>query len=123
MPRYLCKVQDGDKAYYMEWSTITDSPVTTGMPLEELKEQYCDDDFEDRMKRVEAKGTSSRLDDSFDKLISGNRAGKNESCLSKEQIIEWYCRRAEECGRGVECPIMGKVFNFDTEKYEDAKEP
>jgi hypothetical protein len=69
------------------------------------------------MDRVEAKGVSARDYDSLDALISGNRAGKGGSCLSKEQIIEWYCRRAEEC-LSAECPLQGKVLNLDTGEYE-----
>lgn len=127
MPRYICKIQD----YYLEYSTIVDAPVTIGMSLDEFMDYYKDEygrrgmegpDFENRMKRAEEKGTSARDYEDFEELISGNRAGKDESCLSKEQIIEWYCRRREECDQGKPCPLMGKVFNFDTEEYEDAKE-
>lgn len=122
MPRFICKVQDGDNAYYLEWSTVVDAPVTTGMSLDEFKAYYRDeygrhsfesplsDGFEERMKRVEEKGVSARDYKSFDDLIGCNRAGKDETCLSKEQIIEWYCRRAEECSQGLPCPILGQSF-------------
>ena len=130
MPRLICKIQDGDKAFYLEWSTVVDAPVTVGMSLEEYKEYYKDEYgqfseeaavFQDRMKRVEEKGTSSRDNTTTLDLIKGNRAGKRESCLNKEQIIEWYCHRREECDQGEPCPLMGKVFNYDTEEYEDVK--
>jgi hypothetical protein len=41
MPTYICKFQDGEKAYYLEWSTIVDAPITTGMSLQEFKQHYC----------------------------------------------------------------------------------
>ncbi len=122
MPRYICKFRDGDKDYYMEWSTVVDAPVTFGMSLEEFKEHYKEEygnqgmrmEFEERMKRVEEKGTSSRLDDSVEDMIQGNRAGKDETCLTVEQIIEGYCRNRDES----RIPV-GKRFNPDTEEYED----
>jgi len=106
----------------MEWSTVVDAPVTFGMTLEEFTAHYKDEygrhglqfEFEQRMKRVEEKGTSSQLHDSVDEVISGNRAGKNETCLTKEQIIAGYCRNRDED----RIPV-GKRFNFDTEQYED----
>lgn len=66
------------------------------------------------MGRVEAKGVSAYVYDSVDELIEGNRAGRDETCLSKEQIIEWYCRRKDDKNLP-----FGKRFNFDTEEYED----
>jgi hypothetical protein len=125
MGRFICKFDDGPTAYYLEWSTVVDAPVTFGMSLDEFKAYYRDEygrqgmdfGFEERMKRVEEKGTSSQLDSCVDDVISGNRAGKDETCLSKEQIIEWYCRRKDEHG----IP-HGLQFNPDTEEYEEYKE-
>jgi hypothetical protein len=28
MPRYIVRLDDGGTAYYLEWSTIVDAPVT-----------------------------------------------------------------------------------------------
>lgn len=99
MPRYICKFIDGDKSYYLEWSTIVDAPVTSGMSLEEFRGYFRDEygrksmaDLEDRLKRVEEKGTSSIMHDSVDDVIALNRAGKEETRLTLEQIIEGYCR-------------------------------
>ena len=116
MPRYVCKFQDGDEAYYLDWSTIVDAPITCGMSLEDFKEYYrvnyggeiyINSELVGRLRRVEEKGTSAKIYNNLDELIRHNRAGKNETCLSKDQIIEWYCRRVEECSRGDPCPILG----------------
>jgi hypothetical protein len=120
MGRFICKVTDpqDNKDYYLEWSTVVDAPVTWGMTLEKFEEYYREEygrrsmDFEfiERMDRVEKKGTSSRLDDSFDDVISCNRAGKNDTNLTKEQIIDAYCRNNYE---GDDRPL-GEVDVNDT---------
>jgi len=92
MPRYICKLDD----MYFDWSTVVDAPITDGMSLEEYKEYYkeeygklsFDNEFFERIKRVEEKGTSA-FDESIDSIISYNRAGPNESCLSKNDIIKY----------------------------------
>ena len=35
--------------------------------------------------------------ESLHDLISFNRAGEDETCLTLEQIVEWYCRRPTDC--------------------------
>ncbi len=104
MPRYIVKLQD----YYLEWSTVVDAPVTYGMTLEEFKEYYQQEygadgmrNLLDRLLRVEAKGTSSQLDDSVESVVSCNRAGKDETSLTVEQIIDFYCVRQGEGDRPV----------------------
>jgi len=98
MPRYICKIANDECAWYLEWSTVVDAPVTFGMSLEEFKEYYKDEygrqgieDLDRRLERVEAKGISAFNYDSVDDLIGWNRAGKDESCLSKQQLIDVYC--------------------------------
>lgn len=106
MPRYLIKLideKDNNKSYYLEWSTIVDAPVTFGMSLEDFAKYYQEEygrhgmlDFEQRVRRLEEKGTTCPHDKNVDETISGNRAGKNETELTKEEIIDWYCRKKEE---------------------------
>ena len=40
MPRYILKINDGSKDYYLLWSTVVDAPVTQGMSLREFKKYY-----------------------------------------------------------------------------------
>lgn len=99
MGRFIIKLEDK----YLEWSTVVDAPVTFGMTLDEFKAYYKDEygasgmhGLDERLKRVEEKGTSSMIDDSLDSVISHNRAGKNETHLSKKKLIEWYVVKCQE---------------------------
>jgi hypothetical protein len=110
MPRYICKVANDDQAWYLEWSTVVDAPVSYGMSLEEFKEFYREEygnqglgELEERLKRVEQKGTSSMMHDSVNDLIANNRAGKKETQITKDQIIAYYCtEELENLPYGVE---------------------
>jgi len=101
MARTILKLHDdqNNKDYYLDWSSIVDAPVTFGMDLDEFKEYYAEEygatgmkDFEDRMSRVECKGSSSFIYNSVEAVIECNRAGVKEECLSKEEIIRKYCK-------------------------------
>ncbi len=95
MPSYIIKLEDK----YVVWSTIVDAPISRGMSKEKLS-QYIEfhygegglTDLPERLKRVEEKGVSSMLHANVDELIEYNRAGPNETCLTKEQIIENFVR-------------------------------
>lgn len=95
MGRYIIKLKD----HYLEWSTIVDAPVTFGMTLDEFRAHYQAEygaqgmrDFEERLKRVEAKGTSA-IDRALDEVIVRNRAGPDEHSLRKHEIYKAYCLR------------------------------
>lgn len=102
MPRYIVKLTDKDKSWYMEWSTIVDAPYSYGMSLEEFREYYKEcygtyslPELETRLERVEEKGTSSMLHKSAEDTISFNRAGKKETQLTVKQIIDHFCKTPE----------------------------
>ncbi len=101
MSRYIIKLhsEKTNKDYYMEWSTIVDAPVTYGVDLNEFTKYYIEqygksseNELKERLTRVEEKGTSSQIDDNVDDLIKYNRAGENETSLTKEEILNQYCR-------------------------------
>lgn len=103
MPRYIVELRDGDDRWLLEWSSVVDAPVSFGMTSEEFNAYYQEEygkegmrDLDQRLERVWKKGTSAHLYDSAEELVSFNRAGPNETSLSVEDIIEWYCRRKEE---------------------------
>lgn len=111
MGRAICKFTDTEgKDYYLMWSTIVDAPVTYGMSKEEMlvwyKEEYGNHGIESLTeydwKRVEENGTMYYGRVTLDEIISNNRAGKDETCLTKEQILEWYCIKQEDPPRGQE---------------------
>ena len=90
-----CIIKINDK--YFEWSTIVDAPVTYGMNREELKEyikrQYGNRGMRElphRLKRVEKRGASWVDKHDLDYTIAFNRAGEDESELTKQEIYEKY---------------------------------
>ena len=100
MGRFIVKLMDGAKPYYLEWSTVIDAPVTYGMSLREFREYYRArygssgmEALEKRMERVHEKGTSAMIYESAEDVVGGyNRAGDGETCLTVEQVIAHYCR-------------------------------
>lgn len=93
MPRYIIKIKDK----YFEWSTIVDAPITDGMTKEELEEhirfKYGDEGIKGlpgRLKRIESTNTSCLNKTSLKDLTDHNRAGKNESCLTIDEIYDKY---------------------------------
>jgi len=92
MPRYLCKLDD----QYFEWSTIVDAPTTFGMTREEMEEYHreeygvsADAELARRLARVDATGCSARDGTTVDDLIASNRAGPNESALTREELLRY----------------------------------
>lgn len=88
---------------YLIWSTIVDAPITFGGTRKQLEARIREEhgrrgveELVARLERVEAKGTSSRHDESADDTIFLNRAGPREAPLAREEIVEFYVRRKEE---------------------------
>lgn len=103
MPTYIIKLDTPVGPRYMAWSTIVDAPVTYGLTLEEFKSYYQEEygrqgmfELDGRLDRVERFGTSCRYGRNADELIKHNRAGKDETCLSRDQIIDYYCIRRDD---------------------------
>lgn len=101
MPRYIVKLTDDETNvnYYLEWSSVVDAPVTRGMSKDDFIDYYLGKygtsslgELNDRMMRVEGKGTSAILYTSALDLISVNRAGKDESNLTFNEILQQYCK-------------------------------
>lgn len=133
MPRYICKISHENKDYYLEFSTVVDAPVTYGMSLEDFTEYYREEygrsamelEFPDRMKRVEAHGSSCRMGDSAEAIMRLNRAGKGETCMTMAQLIDTYCvnlewTRVGDGEYGPACPVVGELGHYGDEDF-DAK--
>lgn len=102
MPRYIVKLSEGEQSWYMEWSTVVDAPITYGMSLDQFKKFYQEQygrrgmgELDERLERVEAKGTSSHGHTSAEDTIDWNRAGENETCLSVQQIVDFWCKHPD----------------------------
>lgn len=94
MGRYIIKLNE----YYLEWSTIVDAPVTFGMKRADFEAYYREmygtegsRDLPGRLERADKKGTSAHDHESAADVISGNRAGPNESKLTQDEIYRAYC--------------------------------
>jgi hypothetical protein len=101
MPRCIAKLTDKEcgKDYYLEWSSVVDAPVTQGVSLSVFKEYYLktygtnsESLLVERLKRVEKQGTSCMLGSPIEELVSGNRAGVEESEMTIDELIRSYCR-------------------------------
>jgi hypothetical protein len=98
MGRCIIKLTEGERAWYLEWSTVVDAPVTYGMSLDELrahvKDRYGSEGIAElpgRLARVEKFGTSMMRDESVVDTAWLNRAGKGESRLTYRQMVAMYC--------------------------------
>lgn len=89
MGRFLMRLEDARGPVYFEWSTIVDAPVSHGLNSEDDLRCYLSpkDATQDRFDRLREKGTSSLVHDSAEEVIAFNRAGPNESCATKEEIM------------------------------------
>jgi hypothetical protein len=94
MSRYIVKIKD----YYLDWSTIVDAPITFGLVLEEFNKYYKEEygrvgmlNLPERLNVADKKGTSALDYDDLEDLVTFNRAGPEESCLTLDEIYSAYC--------------------------------
>jgi hypothetical protein len=120
--RLPCDGQD----YYLEWSSISDSPTTFGMTRAEFEEYYREEygergmrELSARMARVVADGTSDFSDESAEDTIRFNRAGKDETRLTVEQIVDHYIRRRPSGDEEEAEPPMGMALDNDEAEEEE----
>jgi len=98
MGRYIVKLTDDGNEWLLEWSTVVDAPVTRGMSRADFQayigREYGSQglrELPERLARVDATGTSALDVPDVDSVISCNRAGPNETRLTRKQLIEAYC--------------------------------
>jgi len=97
MGRFIIKLSGEGRDFYLEWSTVVDVPITSGMSLKEFKKYYRKEygsegmrELPERLRRVESTGCSAPHT-TLDNFLSCNRAGDNEEEISKEEIFKKYC--------------------------------
>lgn len=97
MANFIIKLSDKNKDYYMEWSTVSDSPMTRWMSLDDFKEYYKEEYWNSWMEElpyklelVEEKWASIRHVWSLQWLLDCNHA-KNWKFATTEEIIKMYC--------------------------------
>lgn len=97
MPKYIIRLDTTKGAKYLEYSTITDTPITSAMTREAFEAYYLEEygrssmhTLKERMERVDRKGTSSRRDSSAEDTVSHNRAGFGWTCMTFTEFVAWY---------------------------------
>lgn len=91
MPNIYVVLRSDEEAWLLEWSTTLDAPLQPGVRVTDVNRR--DDDI----VRAFRYGTSAMLPPGV--VISGeenivvNRAGKDETILTIDEIVEHYCRR------------------------------
>ena len=92
MGNYVIKLKDR----YFLWSTIVDAPISSGRTYSDMINYlikwhaHRKSDAEARLMRAEMSGTSALDGHTVDDLISNNRAGYDEECLTADEIYEEY---------------------------------
>lgn len=84
-------------AKIVRWSTVVDAPTHIFDDEDDvrawIKEEYGNSGLAGmpaRLERLRAKGTSSINDNSAEDAVCGNRAGKDETELTFEQLVAYY---------------------------------
>ncbi len=113
MGRFIVRVdKEGHEPRYMEWTTVSDTPMSFGMPLEEFTEYYREQfgvrglkELDQRIERADGpKRSSSRVPGLYDRkdLMSSFRwewfTGLKDrpDGITLEELWHWYCDLREE---------------------------
>lgn len=94
MPKYIIKLKDK----YLEWSSVTDSPTTRGLPRNEMISylwrqgiREIEEEIRSRLERTDKYGSSMIPPESAEDVITCNQLGYNGTELTAEEIYERYC--------------------------------
>lgn len=98
MAEYFVKLSRGEKSWILRWSSIVDAPTHVFDDEAELTEWYREEygreglrNLPNRLERLHQKGTTSHMDANAEATVMCNRAGKDETCMTVDQIIDYYC--------------------------------
>ncbi len=92
MGNFIVKIDD----CYLEWSTIVDAPTSYAYPLEAFRKYYRwrygesgTEQLQVRLDRADKNGISSFGFEpgDYEALFRWNRAGENETTLSRDEIL------------------------------------
>jgi len=111
--RFIVKHTVGKHAWFLLWSSVVDAPILQACSLPALrkwwKTEYGRRGLEDLDRDVAADRFST-----VDDVVVCNRAGKDETKLTREQIVDYYFVQ-----RGIDDPPAGKSWKQVREE-EDA---
>ncbi len=121
-----------DRDYFLEWTNVTNDAECYGMDRityidyhrrlygYDGTDEYTNDKFIESLDNAMKFGTSLRGDkgQKLDELIEYNFSGKNGKTISKEKVIEKYCR---ESPYYVESKLIYLTKDFTTPFYDYKK--
>lgn len=103
MGKCIYKVDDNGKERFIVWSSVVDGPVTFALTAEEIEAYLVEEaverakrDVREMLERTRRTGTSSYDGGSLADEGGANRAGPDETCLSADELFEFYVRRKED---------------------------
>jgi hypothetical protein len=92
MPRFLLKLPHPIRPY-LEWSTISDAPITSGMSLDGLHEYVRHEYGREGLRGLDDRVRTADARDPRE-LVAFNRAGSGETCLTMEQVVAFWCEQS-----------------------------
>ena len=90
-------MSDGEKDFYLEYSTIFDAPITKGMSLADFQMYYRQRYGIQGMKVLPIELENAKLKGSssdtiiLEDIFKNNKAGDNKNSLNKQEMLEKYC--------------------------------
>lgn len=119
MSRFIVKhTMDGTDLFQV-WSTIVDAPITGVGDLADLRaywrEEYGRQGIEDLERRMEA--PNGRAFSTIDDAVTCNRAGKDGTRLTKQQVVDYYF-----VARGLDDPPLGRHWSEIPDDDDDEAE-
>jgi hypothetical protein len=103
MSRFSMVLNDGERDWYLLYSTVVDAPVSRGMTFEEYLDFYeksngeklTPEEIEEKKDLFKKNGTDFQFEE-VGSLLKCNRAGIDEQCANKEEILEYYCHNPDK---------------------------
>lgn len=113
MARPILKLGD----YYLEYSTVSDAPISIGMNREEFTQylfhKYGASEIDynkERMDKADKNGSSSY---NLGVSLTVNRAGEDETCLTGFQIYLYYCVGSGRTSKPTGIPLWNLGDDID----------
>jgi hypothetical protein len=106
----ILKIQN----FYLEYSTVSDCPSSRGMDREQIRDyllkrmgttnEILIDEF---LRCADETGTSTL--ESLDSVLFLNRAGLDETCLTIDEIYQYYCLNQRKGEKPLGISIMDSM--------------
>ena len=124
MGSFICMFQEGGYEVWFKWSTIVDAPTIIFHNIQDLESWYQKEfgfagmrELPARIERARKTGTSAHGSD-LESLMTHNRAGKDETTLSNEDLKDWLLGVARsEIDINI-LPMGGKACSYCSDVFD-----